>query len=583
MTSIQVTPNDGESDNVNANVVEADDPVIENISALNTSTNNEGGDAANAEPFVVVEDLSLSSATSATSVASALSDGAPRPRSNTRPTNGTPLEQRPNSTPRSRPRSNPRTRTPMRRESPLLVTGRVDDVLIDANSTAVETANNNETLAASVEISVGDETAVRNIFHTRRHRSGSIPEEEEEVAAAESNEPTTSSRGETANHVQNSGTTAATTTNPAPRAAGHWLARAAATVANPRNNRPANPTRSRMPASPSEKQRPSHRKIRRWNNDRFVGTSSEHTHVALQEKGGVEEGDLNWREYYMPHYPLEYRSEFAKLSVDDSKSGRSVRDRFVKGEVARRHGGHKANSGRKEDPNWMERSVVAKFKKLGVSVRETSAGADDGANVDEMGKQLFRALSPRIQSVLSRSCLFGTGGFENCQSMNARPFASLVVAAVESYLVSLALAASKSDVTSGGYPPRQPQHLYDLFDKILVGPPRVVVRDKNHRPHGVRHPHAALIPTVHFHFPTDDAGVDGGKDAGRARSSAFHRILLYAVCQFHGLESSSSVVIAPNGKRWSERGDRREEKAKVVTVQGGVMLAPALKLLDCVE
>ena len=39
---------------------------------------------------------------------------------------------------------------------------------------------------------------------------------------------------------------------------------------------------------------PSHRKLRRWNNDRFIGTSSEHLHIRLEntEEGAEEENRL---------------------------------------------------------------------------------------------------------------------------------------------------------------------------------------------------------------------------------------------------------------------------------------------------
>ena len=107
---------------------------------------------------------------------------------------------------------------------------------------------------------------------------------------------------------------------------------------------------------------------------------------------------------------------------------------------------------------------------------------------------------------------------------------------------------------------------------------------------------AALVPSVHFHFAAENdhesRGCGNEDDADRrrvGRSSAFHRILLHSVCQFHGLESSSSVVRpSRRGGVAGDRGDkfaRRDVRGgggaeKVVTVQGGVLLAPALKLLD---
>lgn len=130
----------------------------------------------------------------------------------------------------------------------------------------------------------------------------------------------------------------------APRA-GRLLARAAASSSSAR--RPARSRGARTPVGPSDKQRPSHRKLRRWNNDRFVGTSSEQIHVMLENDGfGGDAMDQYWSEFYMPNYPREYRSEFAKLSTDESRKGKSARERFLKGEVARNSGGKDDEEGK---------------------------------------------------------------------------------------------------------------------------------------------------------------------------------------------------------------------------------------------
>lgn len=596
---------DGNADAPDANANNGNSiGIIENIATLDN----------NNETHPVVEDtqdgevLSLSTATSATSIASALSDGAPRPRSaslsimasSTTPGGAGGAGSRPNSTPRqrstprSRPRSNPRTRTPMRNPSPLLITG--SRVVEDDSAAAPAVLNESvvESNDASAAI-IDNESAVMNVFNTsRRHRSraGSIPEEHE-VVAVDSIDRSTDGTTEQSN--QNDTTTASATSAPAPRAAGHWLAHAATSnAATSRNQRSTNPTRSRGPrVGLSDKQRPSHRKLRRWNNDRFVGTSSENTHIMLEasEGGGAEQ---YFREFYMPNYPCEYRSEFAKLSCDDSKVGKIVKERFLKGEVA-----HHKKGGEEEDGLWMERSVLAKFHKLGVSLPEPSAFVpnckDDEAlalskssNIaleqDAMGKKLFQSINNRIQSVVSRSCSLG--------DESNISFASQVVMAFESYLISLALSGSKHDVTpSMGYPPRQPQHVYEIFDKIFCNPPKVVIRNKHHRHHiksaisPSLQSYAVLVPTVHFYFPADDNNGQQQSAEG-VRSSAFYRILLYAVCQFHGLESSSTVIAPKKNKQTGKQKRRGSQQAqerggmKVVTVQGGVLLAPVLKLLD---
>eukprot|EP00571_Detonula_confervacea_P002653 CAMPEP_0172323470 /NCGR_PEP_ID=MMETSP1058-20130122/48796_1 /TAXON_ID=83371 /ORGANISM="Detonula confervacea, Strain CCMP 353" /LENGTH=617 /DNA_ID=CAMNT_0013039469 /DNA_START=62 /DNA_END=1911 /DNA_ORIENTATION=- len=615
-TPIQLIPR-GEDDIHNINHVNGDDDdgVIENISTLNDNNANTN------EPHQVHDDgdsITLSSATSATSHASTLSDGAPRPRSASLSILPTPVSSslllrpsstpRQRSTPRSRPRSNPRTRTPMRHESPLLVTGNRVNVVLSDNNIVVEAdsddgmSTRNEASSASPRIghvvvahddrNSGDESMIRNIFNTRRHRSraGSIPEEVEEVI--ESNEASTAVNNSTEQNVQIN--TAAATN--APRAAGHWLART--TTTNPRST---NPTRSRHTTNNnpnalplSIKQRPSHRKLRRWNNDRFVGTHSEHLHISLENNEGDAKSEY-WREFYMPNYPCEYRSEFAKLVTDESKFGKGVRDRFLRGEVGR-VGRSRGCDGEKEDDDWMEHCVVAKFQKMGIAVmpkKTMMADDQDGSSLGAMGgmgKKLFQTLSPRIQSVVSRSCaLIGdddpNATLENGESSSS--FASQVVAAFESYLVSLALAGSNKDVdasNSMGYPPQQPQHVYEIFDKIFSSAPKIVMKNRQRQQRNSKHLHAVLVPTVHFYFLADDNNTttsggskkkkkDKNGQEGVNRSTAFYRILLYAVCEFHGLESSS-FIIAPKkkGKQQlkGQRGSGRQRGVKVVTVQGGV-------------
>ncbi|KAL9182666.1 hypothetical protein ACHAXT_013318 [Thalassiosira profunda] len=530
----------------------SDDGIIENLSALDI---NEAGEThpANEE---AAEVLSLSSATSATSVASALSDGAPRPRSASL---GMPA--RPSSTPRLRPRSNPRTRTPMRRPSPLLVTGDARDV---------EAANMNEGRAANNESENeggrGSDESIRNIFNARRQRSQSIPEEREEEGdelEPAGGDGASNDAHRSADDPNSEGASAAPPPS-APRAAGHLFARAATTnAASERNARSTNPTRSRagFPGL-SDKQRPSHRKLRRWNNDRFVGTSSEQLHVQLEGESGA--ADLNWREHYMPNYPQQYRSEFARLSVDETTAGRGVRDRFLRGEVAHR------GEGGEDATRDVEQSAAAKFRKKGLFLNKM-AGSEESVR-DEMGKTLYRKLSPRIQSVVSRSCALEGDG---------RSSAGEVIAAFESYLVSLALVGSKKDVTSFGYPPLHPQGVYDVLDDVLSRPPHIVVRGRKSC-HGAKHAHAVLVPAVHFYFPAEGDDGEGGSGSRHGRSSAFHRILLHAVCQFHGLESSSSILAPGRKNEKSARGNGRG-CLKVVTVQRGILLAPALKLLDFVD
>jgi len=617
--NIEIVPNLNSGDEEDSNLNESPHhhegttAVIENIDTIaNNNNNDEDGGILSA---------SISDDTSETSIASTLSDGNPRPRSaslHITPSN-TSNGDRPSSIPRLRPRSNPRTRTPMRHESPLLVISPIvaagTRAIIAENDITGDRSGSEVTAQLEDGDANNNEQLIRNIFHTRssrarRLRAGSIPEEIAEddgstivvddntsfVAANNDN----IAAGNQANNesTTTSSTSAATNNNTTTRTAGRFFTQAVATTSNStrrrRNNRTTEPnTTTQQQRTLSTKQNPSHRKIRRWKNDAFIGTPSEHVHTMLMTKGGEEEG---WNEFpYMPNHPLEYNSEFSKLSVDRSRGGEKVRERFVRGEVASGDFAVKKNgSGDEEEVGeevLMQRRIVAKCRQLGIPPKVIM-------DESKWGEVLYDKLGLRIQSILSQSC----------SSVDTN--ASRIVATFESYLVSLALhsklmTGNDDDNVELGFPPLQPQAVYDVFQDILASPPRIVMRNKqssssnnncNNQRIGKASAAAAkevsdmnkcgvLIPTTHFYFPTE------GQDGSSRRSSAFHRILLYAVCQFHGLETSSSVVPDKKLKR-DDNGRRKGQQQKqnrnvkgsmkVVTVQSGVLLAPSIKLLDFV-
>jgi len=380
----------------------------------------------------------------------------------------------------------------------------------------------------------------------------------------------------------------------------------------------------------SNKQHPSHRKLRRWNNDRFVGTTSEHLHHTMMGAGDGDtidgsDYDQYWKQHFMPNYPCTYRSEFAKLITDETKKGQRARERFLKGEVGVRvMSSSTITTTTMMTEEIMHRMIAEKFqKKLGVSLPKSSSmttsstttAADEAAvaipstilssNNVSMGTKIFKNLSPRIQTILSRICVDEEEELNDTSTAatSTDPFfavARQLVASFESYLISLALVGSKEEVSPTlGYPPLQSQLTYDLFTKVLSSPPKVVMRSKTRQNDelllqrsGRKNVHAVLVPTVHFYFATDvddyqdstskrGKGGVGNNDGGKKCNSAFYRILLHSVCQFHGLESTSSLLTA-HGKSQSRyrSGGQREGTTKVVTVQGGWLLAPSLKVLD---
>ncbi len=270
------------------------------------------------------------------------------------------------------------------------------------------------------------------------------------------------------------------------------------------------------------------------------------------------------------------------------------------------------------------------MEKKNTEKKEMEEVVVDNDEVLLLGKILFDKLGSRIQSILERSChnvvddsgAMGNSSADGGGDVTMINTASRIVAAFESYLVSLALDSSNRDNNDNddgcmmGYPPLQSSGVYDIFNEILASPPRIIIRDKKSGYHHNNRRHdgsgggselntdmnefGVLIPTIHFYFPAED-----DDSSSSSRKSAFHRILLYAVSQFHGLETSSSVI-APDKKKsgsnkkkkqkdhrgndaTKRRGGKQQRQQndakgsiKVVTVQGGVLLAPSVKLLDCI-
>ena len=146
------------------------------------------------------------------------------------------------------------------------------------------------------------------------------------------------------------------------------------------------------------------------------------------------------------------------------------------------------------------------------------------------------------------------------------------ISAFETYITSCVLQSKKSAVPpSAGFPPLLSDEVYTVFSKVFCSCPDLVIKkNKRKMTQG-----SSVIPTIHFYF------ADESKCADEKRNGAFYRILLYAVCNFHGLVASSCTL---DGKRKSICAGRNFSKGvKLVTVQSGVVLGLDLKLLDIVS
>jgi len=234
----------------------------------------------------------------------------------------------------------------------------------------------------------------------------------------------------------------------------------------------------------STKQGPGHRKVRRWNNDNFVGISSEvPAHIATI----YAEADMNKARYTMPNYPLKYRSVFdtmlrnseggAKTTGDKGEMAvdwSNVRDRFVNGEVV-------------SNPT----PVLTEAARERLRKREVERYKSGEAMMEKVQRRLF--------NVVQQAC--ETSNFT--QSITDEFESSLVM-----YLSSPEDEARSKDAKDVDT---------HVLEEILVQKPFVTRKADNQF-------------TLRFLF--SDAQKKG----------AFNRLLLHALCQFHGLTISSSTT-----------------------------------------
>lgn len=159
---------------------------------------------------------------------------------------------------------------------------------------------------------------------------------------------------------------------------------------------------------------------------------------------------------------------------------------------------------------------------------EGNAGGAPAAAAEERLKRI----QPRLRAVLLRSCCSGRGG--DC-------FAAAVARAFEDYLLRSPHGASIEGRAAGRSEDDdrpESEEFGTVLGKVLLRPPAYhdaaaaagdeklssAVSDGKRRTHR---------PTTDFDFPETSSSDDGGGGGG------FHRLLLHAVCQFHGLEARS--------------------------------------------
>lgn len=235
--------------------------------------------------------------------------------------------------------------------------------------------------------------------------------------------------------------------------------------------------------SRSSKQGPSHRKVRRWNNDNFVNLAKEvgSTNAAEALLRGHAHAS-KYRSVY-PHEKSENNVMSNFIRCEDDKQLQSVRDKFFEGELY-----SKPNS---------------------VSTRKPASKGPVTA------EQRMNRIDKRLQHVVVRAI------------ENSYP-ATMIMETFESFLLQ---AYGKDTNNNSETSPV-------AWKDILAEPPTVT------KPDG----HSTFL-VIRFLFDQDSS------------TGGFHRLLLHALVQFHGLTATSSTT--PKGRVLTATGtltDQSEHK-----------------------
>ena len=447
-----------------------------------------------------------------------------------------------------RPRSNPRTRTPLRNPSPLLgnaTRATIHDDEDDDNATPEANVVTGSDLG-SHGVTSGGSTATntaQRVATTIRLNAGlpigTLPSATSSIGRYASDNNNTSSH------------------------------RAGAVAAAAQRS--------------SKQARPSHRKIRRWNNDNMVGIVSDIISAAhaysksnndrssrsraksLRAADAFARGEAERMEFVMPNYPLSYRSAFDELTrvhtidaydaVDSHGDGSSTTGgNDEEREERRRQSSEQlaAQAARRRNIDLLvvrERFVSGEIGRDEVLVPNTvKKSANNNSNIVDVpsAEELFNRMEPRIRNVVKRAVI-------------SSPFAVSVMSAYEDVLVNRMMASTESNT---------------VLEVILVRP--VVMkeeesskskrdkkksksnssRNEDERKEDSNKGGGSKVGRIVFHFHFDAEGTNAG----------FHRLLLHAVCQYHGMHASSTTVV--NGKCDDGGDGGAPNKERVLTVTG---------------
>ncbi|KAL3906347.1 MAG: hypothetical protein SGARI_004043, partial [Bacillariaceae sp.] len=229
----------------------------------------------------------------------------------------------------------------------------------------------------------------------------------------------------------------------------------------------------------SRKQGPSHRKIRRWNNDNFVNLAAEISNgrSSLAAAEALLLGSANASKHRSILDPSEHESK-AITQFREDQSLQTVRQQFADGEL----------------PNRLQPAAAP-----------PSRGGRDLDPSLWTPEERFCRIEGRLRRILVKAC-------ENSYA------ASQVVNILEDYLIRM--HAGKMDKRS-----------HEEWLDLLLEPPTVAsrrLRRSKNDYDDAKEKREEL--TARFLFDADSS------------TGGFHRLLLHGVCQFHGLTAASSTT-----------------------------------------
>ena len=372
----------------------------------------------------------------------------------------------------------------------------------------------------------------------------------------------------------------------------------------------------------STKQGPSRRKIRRWTNDSMrsiaIDLARSNTRGSLAAADvyarGVSDGELR-RQYEMPNAPRNYRSSFDvltrlvdrwELEEEDKEDGDGENDGGNAGPWCRgRVGDVIGNNSRRKKKEVNARSKQKKKdrerKKQRAELlaardkflRGETAGAvlnpaDRSSSSNEesrfsSGTAMFRHLDPRIRSIVIRAVSSTSTSLSSPMTVTTpTTYAAKLLNAMEDLLVHRRMASDESrelvdevlarPLIMGGDADADVDATEDDNKSTKEDKKMTKKKDKNKktkdRPKKPKNQNKVGSMAYRFHF---EGAATNNATAGnncRGKNAGFHRLLLHAVCQFHGMNASSSTCSYPNNCNLGDGQQNATATERVLTVTG---------------